>query len=84
MLSIKEELDLSERQIETIIARMKGTFENCSSQRLSKLKDSLDRKVQTAERATKNSIPYELVQVAKARERELSRYSTNKSYRIFK
>lgn len=43
--------------------------------RLTKLKETYQGKLERVVRAGQNKVPYELVQVSRARERELSRWS---------
>ena len=57
---------------------MKTYYEKNESERLKKIEEEFESKLKKIDRQNKNAIPYDLVQICKAKERQLSQYTKKK------
>lgn len=77
-LNQKEQLKLTQRQLQKMVLRLKPMFEANEGARVEKRRRSLEAGLRKVERAGQSRIPYEVVQVSRAREREAFRWSSSK------
>lgn len=66
-------MGLSEGQQELIVSRMKAYYERNEEEKLRKMRQNYEDKLRKAVRENQNNVPYDLVQICKAKERELTK-----------
>lgn len=64
--------------MQLILGVMKNYYEKNEYEKIKKIHEDFELKVKKVQRQNNNSIPYDLVQICKAKERQLSHYSKKK------